>query len=113
MAYDEHLAERIKRVLKDKRTPFVEKKMFGGVAYMVDDKMCVGIIKDELMVRLNPDYMEEALKIPGCRPMDFTKRPMKGYVQVVPEAIDLDEDLSFWIQIGLDFNPIAKPSKKK
>ncbi len=113
MAYDELLADRMRLILIEKKVNFLEKKMFGGMAFMVDEKMCVGIIKNELMVRIDPDFQDEAVKKIGCRPMDFTGRPMKGYVQVTPEGIDLDEDLAEWIQYALDFNPRAKSSKKK
>jgi TfoX/Sxy family transcriptional regulator of competence genes len=113
MAFDENLADRMKRVLNDKRVAFVEKRMFGGMAFMVDEKMCVGIIKDEFMARIDPNIQEDALKLKGSRTMDFTGRPMKGYIQVSPEGVDLDEDLDMWIQLALDFNPKAKSSKKK
>ncbi len=113
MAYDEYLAERIKRVLKDKNTAFVEKKMMGGLCFMVDDKMCVGITKNNLMARIDPDIYEEALTKPGCQEMNFTGRPMKGFVFIEPEGIDMDEELEYWIQLCLDFNPKAKSSKKK
>ena len=80
---------------------------------MVDDKMCVGIVKDVLMARIDPDIHEEALTKKGCRDMDFTGKPMKGFVFVDPEAVDLDSDLDYWIGLCLDFNPRAKSSKKK
>lgn len=113
MAYDEYLAERILKTLHDKQVLFEEKKMMGGLTFMVDGKMCVGIIKNDMMVRINPEIYEEALKKPGCKEMDFTGRPMKGYVMIEPDAIDMDEDLDYWIQLCLDFNPLAKSSKKK
>lgn len=65
------------------------------------------------MVRINPDYQEEALKRKGCKIMDFTKSPMQGFLYVEPAGIDLDEDLAFWIQKALDYNPLATSSKKK
>ena len=80
---------------------------------MVDDKMCLGIVKDELMARVGPDAENEALKMKGSRPMDFTGRPMKGYLFVSEEGIDMEEDLEKWVQLCLDFNPQAKSSKKK
>ena len=80
---------------------------------MVDEKMCVGIIKDELMVRVDSDNQNEFLEDEGSRMMDFTKRPMKGYLYVAPEGIDMDEDLDKWVQRCLDFNPKAKASKKR
>jgi hypothetical protein len=87
--------------------------MMGGLTYMVDDKMCVGIIKNEMMARIDPDFHKEAVQIDGCRTMDFTKRPMKGFVLLSPEAVDLDDELDFWILKALEYNPKAKSSKKK
>jgi TfoX/Sxy family transcriptional regulator of competence genes len=112
MAYDEYLAERIARSLKKLGSSFEEKKMFGGVAFMVKDKMCVGIIKESLMVRIGPDQHDAALKKKGCRVMDFTGRPMKGLVIVDPEGIDKDKDLDYWVALALEYNKIAKSSKK-
>ena len=113
MAYDELLADRISNVLKEKNAAFYEKRMFGGIAFMVNDKMCVGVIKSDLMARIDPEIHDESIKKEGCRAMDFTKRPMKGYVYIEPGAIDLNEDLDYWINLALDFNPRAKSSKKK
>lgn len=113
MAYDEFLEERITRVLTSKKVLFETKKMMGGLCYMVKDKMCVGIINDHLMARVGPDAYELCLSQPGCKPMDFTGRPMKGYVFVGAEGIAGEEDLEKWIQKALDFNPLAKSSKKK
>ena len=79
---------------------------------MVDDKMCIGIVKDDLMVRLDPEIQDEAITKKGCRMMDFTKRPMKGFVFVEPLGIDMDEDLDYWLELCLDFNPRAQSSKK-
>ena len=112
MAYDEHLAERIKRVLNEKNTPFKEKKMFGGISFMVDDKMCVGVLKNEMMARIDPEIQQNVLLEKGCREMDFTHRPMKGFLFISPEAIDLDEDLEKWVTRCLEYNPKAKSSKK-
>lgn len=112
MAYNEYLEERIQRVLKDKKVPFEAKKMMGGMAFMVNEKMCVGIIKNDLMARIDPEIYEECLQKPGCRPMDFTKQKMKGFVFVTADAIDMDADLEGWIQLALEFNPKAKKSKK-
>lgn len=113
MAYDEFLADRIRGVLKDKQVSYREKKMMGGLTIMVDEKMCVGVIKNNLMARIGPDNYETALTKPGCKEMDFTKKPMVGYVYVEPEGVDMDDDLADWIQQCLDFNPMAKSSKKK
>ena len=80
---------------------------------MVDDKMCLGIVRDTLMARIGPEAYEEALQREGCREMDFTGRPMKGYVFIEPEGVDLDSDLDHWVDLCLEFNPLAKSSKKK
>ena len=87
--------------------------MMGGLCYMIDDKMCVGIVKDHLMAKIGPDVYQDCLDEPGCEPMDFTGRPMKGYVFVGDEGIAGDDDLEKWIQLSLDFNPLTKSSKKK
>ena len=113
MAYDEHLAERIRHNLSSGHIRFQEKKMMGGLAFMVDDKMCVGVIGNELMVRLHPDEMEKSLRVPGARIMDFTGRPMKGFLIAGGEAIDKDAHFDRWIELALAFNPLAKSSKKK
>lgn len=113
MAYNEFLADRMRLVLKEKSVHYLEKRMMGGLTFMVDDKMCVGIVKDDLMARIHPDIYEEALKREGCKEMNFTGRPMKGYVFISPEGTDMDTDLAYWIQLALDYNPLAKSSKKK
>ena len=113
MAFDEFLADRIRDALQSRKISFQERKMMGGLCYMVDDKMCVGVVKDKLMARIDPEIYEEALSKPGCREMDFTGRPMKGFVFVEPLGIDLDEDLDYWVDLCLDFNPRAQSSKKK
>jgi TfoX/Sxy family transcriptional regulator of competence genes len=112
MAYDETLAQRLREMLVV--TAFVaEKKMMGGIAFMVNDKMCVGVIRENLMVRIAPESYEKALGRKGCRPMDFTGQPLKGFVFVEPEGCEHNEDLRFWVDLALAFNPFAKASKKK
>lgn len=113
MAYDEHLADRIRQSLDNKRVDYLEKKMFGGLCFMVDDKMCIGIVKDELMARVGPDHYETALSKNGAKEMNFTGRSMNGYVFVEPEGIDEETQLDEYIQMCLDFNPLAKSSKKR
>ena len=113
MAYDEHLADRIRQSLDNKRVNYLEKKMFGGLCFMVDDKMCIGIVKDELMARVGPDHYETALSKNGAKEMNFTGRSMKGYIFVEPEGIDEEAQLDEYLQMCLDFNPLAKSSKKK
>ncbi len=113
MAYDEYLAERIRRHLNEAKVVFKEKKMMGGLTFMIDGKMCIGIVKENLMARIGPDVYESALKKPGSKPMDFTGRPMKGYVFIEPEGVDMEEDLKYWIDLCLAYNPLAKSSKQK
>jgi TfoX/Sxy family transcriptional regulator of competence genes len=112
MAYDTFLAERVERLYQEKRVPFIAKKMFGGVCFLVNDKMCAGVLKKELMVRIDPVINEEVLKRPGAKPMDFSGKSMKGFIMVEPEFIDLEEDLEYWIDLAIEFNPRAKASKK-
>ena len=86
--------------------------MFGGLCFMVNDKMCLGVEQDRLMVRLDPDRYEEVMKKEGCRPMDFTGKVMKGFVFVDLDALN-KKNLEYWLDLALEFNKKAKPSKKK
>ena len=113
MAYNELLADRIRKVFIDEKVSFKEKKMMGGLTFMVNDKMCVGVSKDDLMARIDPDKYSEAFTKKGCREMDFTGRPMKGFVFVEPDGTDFNKDLEYWINLALEYNPKAKSSKKK
>lgn len=112
MAYNEKLTERVREQLSGKRK-VEEKRMMGGLTFMVNSKMCVGILNDDLMVRLAPEVYEEALEQPGCRAMDFTGKPMKGFVFVDPAGTKGAKQLGYWISLALDFNKRAKASKKK
>jgi TfoX/Sxy family transcriptional regulator of competence genes len=112
MAYDEGLAERIRSALDGERG-CTEKKMFGGVAFLLRGKMFVGIVKDDLMVRVGPDGYEAALKSPFARPMDFTGKPMAGYVYVSPAGTVDDEALAGWVRRGLKFASTLPKSEKK
>ena len=80
---------------------------------MVNDKMCVGIEQERLMVRLDPDKYEEVMEKDGCKPMDFTGKVMKGYVFVDIEALNTTKKLEYWVGLALEFNKKAKASKKK
>jgi len=113
MAFNEHLGERIERILKDKNVMYQPKRMFGGISYLVDGKMCVGIVKNNMMVRVDPADENKLLEKEGCLPMDFTGKPLKGYLFITPLATDMDEDLAKWIQLALDFNPKVKKSGRK
>jgi TfoX/Sxy family transcriptional regulator of competence genes len=113
MAYDEHLAERIRRGFDKARVRFEEKRMMGGLCFLVDGKMCVGVDKNRLMARIDPAVYESVLKRKGCVPMDFTGRPMRGFVFVNPEGLATDLALDEWLALALEFNPKAKVSRKK
>ncbi|MCB0757604.1 MAG: TfoX/Sxy family protein [Flavobacteriales bacterium] len=119
MAYDEQLAQRIERALQSLGTDFVAKGMMGGRVFQVDNKMLCGIHIDKksgdslLMARIGEEAYEREIEKPECLPMNYTGRPMKGYVFVTPDGFHNDKDLRYWLQCCLDFNPLAKASKKK
>ena len=113
MAYDEQLAERVRRAFAATGTRFEEKRMMGGLCFMVRGKMCVGVEQSRLMVRIDPAVYEDALRRKGCVPMDFTGRPMRGFVFVNPPGLTHDDDLNHWLKLALDFNPKARPAKKR
>ncbi|MEQ6167080.1 MULTISPECIES: TfoX/Sxy family protein [unclassified Ekhidna] len=113
MAFNEFLADKLRQSLKERKVVFEEKKMMGGLCIMVDDKMCIGVIKDDLMARVGPHEYQRFLDKPCARVMDFTKRPMKGYLYVNPAGWDNDDELSEWVDQCLEFNKEAKSSKKK
>ncbi|MCC6431001.1 MAG: TfoX/Sxy family protein [Gemmatimonadaceae bacterium] len=101
MAIDEGLAQRIREALGSARV--TERKMFGGIAFMSRGHMFVGIAKQRLMVRVGPAAYDDALRKPHVREMDFTGRPLRGYVYVDAEGIERDEDLAEWVGAGLAF----------
>jgi len=112
MPYSELLANRVRERLAE--LPNIEEKeMMGGLTFMYNDKMCIGIIKDELMCRIDPDLHETAVERQGCRTMDFTKRPMKGYVMIDETGMASKQDFDDWIDMALAFNSKAKSAKKK
>lgn len=112
MAYNEDLADRIREELSTIRR-VEEKKMMGGLTFMVNDKMCVGVLNDDLMVRIDPNEYEMSLQRKGCRAMDFTGRPMKGFVFVNNEGTKSSKDLSYWVAAALAFNKKANPLGRK
>jgi hypothetical protein len=113
MAYSEVLADRIRTVLSD-RNDVIEKKMFGGVAFMVADSMACGIVGNDLMARVGPDHYEEALSRPHARLMDFTGRPLRGFVLVGAPGIRTDRALAKWVEETVEFAlSLAKQRKPK
>ena len=113
MAYNEKLADRVREIIAVTHNITEEKKMFGGLCFMVNDKMCVGVEKERLMVRLDPVKYDKVMEKEGCMPMDFTGKIMKGYVFVDIAALNTKKKLEYWIKLALDYNKIAKTSKKK
>jgi TfoX/Sxy family transcriptional regulator of competence genes len=102
MAYDEDLANRIRSlVLSDPNT--VEKKMFGGLAYLVNGNMAVGVHKNDLIVRLSADEYDKALTQPGANMFDLTGKVMKGWLQVEGSAVEDDDALQSWVKVGVDY----------
>jgi TfoX/Sxy family transcriptional regulator of competence genes len=111
MAYNEKLADRVREALAD--IPNVEeKKMFRGVTFMVNDKMCVSVSGDELMLRLDPELTEQLTEENGTRPMVHGGKHMKGFIYISEERFRNKKDFDHWIQLALEFNPKAKASKK-
>jgi TfoX/Sxy family transcriptional regulator of competence genes len=113
MAYNEKLADRVREVIAIVHKNIEEKAMFGGLCFMVNNKMCVGVEKERLMVRLDPDKYDEVMEKEGCKPMDFTGKIMKGYVFVDIDALNTKKKLEYWMKLALEYNKIAKPSRKK
>ena len=113
MAYNEKLADMTRELISLTHKKVTEKAMFGGLCFMVNDKMCVGVEKDRLMVRLDPAKYEEVIEKDGCKPMDFTGKVMKGFVFVDADVLSSKKKLDFWVQLALEYNKIAKASKKK
>ena len=113
MAYNEKLADRTREIISLTHKNVEEKKMFGGLCFMVNEKMCVGVEQERLMLRLDPEGYDELLKKDGCMPMDFTGKVMKGYVFVDIDALNTKRKLQYWMDLALAYNKIAKSSKKK
>jgi len=111
MAYNEQLAERLRKALA--HLPKVEeKKMFRGVTFMVNGKMCLSVSGDELMCRIDAEMHSSAVKIKGARTMTMKGKEYKGYIYVNEEGIKSKKDFDYWVDLALEFNKIAKASKK-
>ncbi len=113
MAYNEKLAAMTRELLSVTEKNIEEKAMFGGLCFIVNGKMCVGVEKERMMVRLDPAVYEEVMEKEGCRPMDFTGKVMRGYVFVDAAALATKKRLEYWVKLALEYNKIAKASKKK
>jgi len=119
MPYDDYLAQRIRDLLERKRIAYSEKRMMGGVAFMVDDKMLCGLLNGKedgqprLMARVGQAAAEQLLNDPQVLPWGFSKTRMKAYLEIGPTGMDADADLERWIDLCLAFNPEAKRSKRR
>ncbi|MDC6366896.1 MULTISPECIES: TfoX/Sxy family protein [Flavobacteriaceae] len=102
MAYNEETVKRIRETINLFPETFTEKKMFGGVAFLFHGKMTVGPVKDDLAVRIVPEKMEQVMQQEFVRPMDFTGKPMKEFVFVSPEGFRTEEQLQYWVELGLE-----------
>ncbi len=102
MPYDEALANRV-RIILPKKLKITEKKMFGGLCFLLNVKMCCGIEKSNLVVRVGPQKYEAALKSKKVRPMDFTGKPLKGFVYIDPKELRRKDQLRKWVHLGVTF----------
>jgi TfoX/Sxy family transcriptional regulator of competence genes len=112
MAYNEKLADMVRELISQTHKNVEEKAMFGGLCFMVNDKMVLGVEKERLMVRLDPLKYDEVIEKEGCKPMDFTGKIMKGFVFVDADVLTTKKKLDYWVQLALEYNQIAKASKK-
>lgn len=113
MAYNEELAHRINRLLTSMERKFEEKKMFGGLTFMVKDKMCCGIVKEDLMLRCLPEKYESLLEHPYAGEMDFTGRIMKGFLMIDGNGLNTEKELKYWVNLALEYVDNSPGKKKK
>jgi TfoX/Sxy family transcriptional regulator of competence genes len=112
MAINEKLTNKLREALA--HVPKLEeKKMFRGITFMVDDKMCITVGDDEIMCRIDPALHDEVIELPGCRTVIMKGREYKGYVYVQEDVLKTKKQLGYWVALSLDFNKHAKSSKKK
>ncbi len=112
MAFDPILGDRV-RALVALRDGYSERKMFGGLCFMINGNMACGIVGDELMARLDPVAAESALAEPHVRPMDFTGKPIKGMLYIATQALESDSGLASWVEAGVDFAASLPPKQKR
>ena len=112
MPYNENLADRVREILQHEEG-IIEKKMFGGICFMLRDKMCIGIVKNDLMVRCLQQRFDELLEKAGVGPMDFTGKPMRGFLFVGLENLKTNKQLKWWLEVGVEFARNFSDKKKK
>ena len=108
MAFNELLAQRLRNIFAE-RSDTIEKKMFGGIAFMLSGNMCCGVVDNTLMARVGPEQYKGALGSPHAKEMDFTGKPMKGFIYVAPSGIESDKDLRAWIKLCITFASSLPP----
>jgi TfoX/Sxy family transcriptional regulator of competence genes len=113
MAYNEKMADRVRELIAVTGQSVEEKRMFSGLCFMVDDKMCVAVRPDSIMVRLDPALSEDMLEKEGVLPMIHSGKIMKGFVFVDDGVLTTKRQLEYWVNLALDFNEFAKSSKEK
>jgi TfoX/Sxy family transcriptional regulator of competence genes len=112
MAANEKLVRRIREALEGV-PKLKEKTMFSGMTFMVDDKMCISVGPDRLMLRIDPGTQDELVELEGCKPVVMKGRELKGYIHVDESVLQTRKQLDYWTGLALDYNPKAKKSKKK
>jgi TfoX/Sxy family transcriptional regulator of competence genes len=114
MAFNEILANKIAELLLNENIIFEEKKMFGGIVFMINNKMCLGVVKNELMLRVLDEKFEDVLELEYAYPMEFTGRKMKGFILVEERGLDTIKAMQKWIDLGIEFSKsgIVKSQKK-
>jgi len=112
MAINEKLTNRVREIFADV-ADVEEKKMFSGIAFMVDEKLCIAVRNDNIMCRINPALHDELIENPGCSPMIMKGKDLDSYIVVDESVLNTKNQLSYWIQLALDYNPIAQKSKNK
>jgi|SRR5688572_21479985 len=113
MPFDESLGLRIAAALDNVGVGYVEKRMFGGLGFMIDNKMCIGVVKDDLMVRVLDEKFDRVMAMPNVRPMDFTGRPMKGFIFVEPAGVTDTGSLRTFVDLAVEFGKFGKVKTKK
>jgi TfoX/Sxy family transcriptional regulator of competence genes len=113
MAYNESLANRVREMIAAREDQVEEKLMFGGLTFMVNDKICVGVKSDRILVRIDPEIYDEEAQGEGCTPMSHSGREMKGFLFVAEEVLNTQTKLKRWVDLALEYNPKAKAAAKK
>lgn len=112
MAYNEQLANRVRELIAERTANVEERKMFGGLCFLVDEKICVAVKKDKMLARIAPEIYDTAIEEEGCTPMSKSGTNMTGYLYVDENHLHTQKQLTYWVNLALDFNPRAKSSKK-